>query len=85
MSSPLWQSRYDSKPRGVRGDFVKTFLLDWSRNFYNHFRFPYRGRQILLKQVTIYVMVSLIFCKFFRMNLIIVIYYQLVKLLSKFC
>jgi hypothetical protein len=25
MGSPLWQSRYDSKPRGVRGDFINIF------------------------------------------------------------
>lgn len=46
--------------------------------------YPYIGRQILFRWVTIYVRVLLTFCNTIRSNLIILIYYQLVRFLCGF-
>ena len=75
-------------PPNPNRDLWTIFMVcEWSTGhgqlhgkFYNHLSFPYKGRQILLRRVTIYVRVLLTFCKFFRENLIILIYYQLVRL-----
>jgi hypothetical protein len=64
----------DLRLRSVIKDYVENFITISASHI------SYIGRQILFRRVTIYVRVLLTFCKFLRENLIILIYYQLVRL-----